>query len=211
MCAAAPEAATPRRRDGGAARPPGRHSRISGRLCLLGGAAARRKRGSASLGTVEGPRGPLYVQRLIFSAGAARKAYGLASLLNRWALQGNLRRVSHASSAQDDLWAHGTREASAAVPFWYFWGWALSRAALATGSATNRALRQRIATQHSVGHEETRMPCAYLCETRSPAPRASQSGRSRWSRWPAVVLPSRRRRNILGKRGPKPALAVVRH
>jgi len=103
LCAAAPEAATPRRRDGGAARPPGRHSRISGRLCLLGGAAARRKRGSASLGTVEGPRGPLYVQRLIFSAGAARKAYGLASLLNRWALQGNLRRVSHASSAQDDL------------------------------------------------------------------------------------------------------------
>ena len=27
------------------------------------------------------------------------------------------------------------------------------------GPAITRSLRQRIATQHSVGHEETRMPC----------------------------------------------------
>ena len=38
----------------------------------------------------------------------------------------------------------------------------MSRAALATGSATNRSLRQRIATQHSVGHEETRMPRVHV-------------------------------------------------
>ena len=35
----------------------------------------------------------------------------------------------------------------------------MSRAAWQPGSATNRSLRQRIATQHSVGREETRMPC----------------------------------------------------
>ena len=72
---------------------------------------------------------------------------------------GILRRVSHASAAQDDLSGPLVRgEASAAVPFWYFGGGPCP-ARPQLGSATNRSLRQRIATQHSVGHEETRMPC----------------------------------------------------
>ena len=33
------------------------------------------------------------------------------------------------------------------------------------GYATERSLRQRIATQHSVGHEETRMPCVHFGAT----------------------------------------------
>ena len=35
------------------------------------------------------------------------------------------------------------------------------------GSATKRSLRQRIATQHSVGHEETRMPCMSVRDSES--------------------------------------------
>ena len=50
----------------------------------------------------------------------------------------------------------------------------MSRAALATGSATNRALRQRIATQHSVGHEETHMPaCMSVRDSESRTARVS--------------------------------------
>ena len=172
----------------------------------LGSIAPRRRRRGASparerfLGFGRRPARALYVQRF------ARDAAQYAKLSALWRFRvavsrcsGILLRVAHPSGAQDDPSGSLVRgEASALVPFWYFLGggpFALSRAALATGSATNRSLRHWIATQNSVGHEETRMP---VNVGRSPAPRASRSRRSRWSRWPAVVPPSRRRRTCAG-------------
>ena len=86
----------------------------------------------------------------------------------------------------------------------------MSRAALATGSATNRSLRQGIATQHSVGHEETACLRACRCETPSPH-RASRSATVATitvvSGCDAVAAEA----NIRGKRRGYLTLAVVRH
>ena len=109
-------------------------SRSYGRFLRGGGATARSKRGSASL--VD--RRPVWRGCMFSGYLAALRADvscqpcgDFVSLFLR--CSGILLRVAHASGAQDDPSGPLLRgEASAAVPFWYFGGWALSRAALAT-------------------------------------------------------------------------------
>ena len=113
-------------------------------------AAARRRTDRSRSGSKR------YVQRVVSGRCALRVSPALGCLkpLGRMLL-----RVAHASGAQDDPSGPLVRDRSRRRRFWG--GGSRSRCPRnhgKVGSATKRSLRQRIATQHSVGHEETRMP-----------------------------------------------------
>jgi hypothetical protein len=194
-----------------------RHARGCDAAATRGGGRAAAQQAQPNLGSIAPPRrrrarrrrgvrrrtvrsrsgSKRYVQRVDSGRCALRVSPALGCLkpLGRMLL-----RVAHAPNTQDDPSGPLVRDRSRRRRFW--WGGSRSRCPRNHGkvkSATNRSLRQRIATQHSVGHEETRMPLHVGARLGSPAPRASRSRRSGWLRWPAVVTPSRRRRTYAGK------------
>ena len=75
LCAAAPVAAAPRRRPGGRLAAAQETSRISGRLCLLGGAVASRPRGVRRRIGRSRSAEALYVQRVVSGRCAVRESW----------------------------------------------------------------------------------------------------------------------------------------